>query len=416
MSLSALLIALALQSGADAPPDPDEIEALEREAEETRAEAEARAARADELAAEIAGLRERLIEAANRVRVREAAAREADARLAELEMEEDRLATQLKAERESLAQVLGALQRIETGSPPALAVTPDDAADAARAAGLLAHLAPQLETRARSVRERLDQLDVLRAELIEQGARVEEAETALAETRAEVERLISERRDRERQLRAEAEDLSRRAAQIAERARSLDELLAQIRRFAAAEPRLNPRRTEPRLAEGSDLPVPRLKPERDSEGVLLAAVPVTGEMAGFRFTDARGRLSPPVLGDLTTGYGEPGPDGRERDGVWFTTRPRAQVVAPFDGTVVFAGNFQSLEGVLVLNTADGYTLVIGGMAAIYASEGQAVLTGEPVGAMPGRENPPPRLYFGILRSTDNPVNPENWLRPEFRRG
>lgn len=413
--LAALIVALLLQDGAAQTPDPDQIEALEREAEDVRAAAGARNERADALAAEIAALRARLVEAADRVRTREAAASQADARLAALEIEEAALQDSLAAERASLARVLAALQRIETGSPPALAVSPDDAAEAARAAGLLANIAPQLEERANSVRLRLEELAALRAALVEQGARVAEAETALETTRAEVEALIAEKRDRERQLRAESEDLSRRAAQIASRAQSLEELLSEIRRFAAAEPRLNPRRLEPAVPPGG-IPVPRLRPERDAQGVLLAAVPLTGEIEGLRFSDARGELRPPATGPLVTGYREPGRDGQRRDGIWFETRARAQVVAPFDGVVVYAGNFQSLEGVLLINTEDGYTLVIGGMAALYATEGQSLLTGEPIGAMPDRENPAPRLYFGILRSTDQPENPENWLRPEFRRG
>ena len=413
MSLAALILALALQEAET--PDPERIEALSREAEAAREAAEEREARADALAAEIAALQARLVEAADRVRTREAAAGEADARLAALEIEEEQLETALAGERESLARVLAALQRIETSSPPALAVTPEDAAEAARAAGLLAHIAPELEARANSVRVRLEALAALRIELQAQAGRVAEAEEALAATRAEVEGLIAEKRDAERRLRAESEDLSRRAAEIAARAQSLEDLLSEIRRFAAAEPRLNPRRLEPPAAPDG-IPVPRLRPERESQGVLLAAVPLSDEIEGLRFADARGELRPPALGTLVTGFREPGRDGQRRDGVWFETRPRAQVVAPFDGVVVYAGNFQALEGVLLINTADGYTLVIGGMAALYASEGQTLLTGEPIGAMPDRENPAPRLYFGILRSTDQPENPETWLRPEFRRG
>lgn len=415
MTLFALILALALQDAAAQTPDPVEIEALEREAQEAREAARDSTERADALAAEIAALRARLVEAAERVRLREAVASEADARLAALEIEEAALKESLAAERASLARVLAALQRIETGSPPALAVSPDDAAEAARAAGLLANIAPQLEQRAHSVRLRLEELAALRIELQAQAGRVAEAETALDTTRAEVEALIAERRDRERQLRAESEDLSRRAAEIASRAQSLEELLSEIRRFAAAEPRLNPRRLEPpEIPDG--IPVPRLRPERGVQGVLLAAVPLSGEIEGLRFADARGELRPPAIGPLVTGYREAGRDGQRRDGVWFETRARAQVVAPFDGVVVYAGNFQSLEGVLLINTQDGYTLVIGGMAALYANEGQSVLTGEPIGAMPDRENPAPRLYFGIMRSTEQPENPENWLRPEFRRG
>jgi septal ring factor EnvC (AmiA/AmiB activator) len=130
----------------------------------------------------------------------------------------------------------------------------------------------------------------------------------------------------------------------------------------------------------------------------------------------RGRLRPPVVGRLRVGAGERGPDGATRPGVWFETGRRAQVSAPFDGVVVYAGPFQGFETILMINTPDGYTLVLGGLALTYVSEGQSVLAGEPVGVSADRETPPPTVYLGIRRSTDDAENPEEWLRPEFRRG
>ncbi|WP_158272042.1 murein hydrolase activator EnvC family protein [Marinicauda salina] len=410
-----VLVAALLAQPADAP-DPERIEALEAEAEETREQSEARAAEADALAAEIAELQARLVQAAERVRAAEASADTSEARLAELEAEEAALSEQLARERESLARVLAALQRFELADPPALAVTPDDAAEAARAAGLMARIAPMLEARAANLARRLEELAALRAELGDQRETVAEARARLAETRAEVSDLLAERRAAEQRLRAEAADLSDRAAEIASRARSLRELLAEIRRFADAEPRLAPRRTEP--PDPSGVPVPRVRPERRpvEEGELMAALPVSGPAESMRFSDVRGRLRPPAGGRIVSGAGERGPDGVVREGVWFETRSRAQVTAPFDGVVVYAGPFQSFDGVLMINTADGYTLIIGGMALVYAAEGQSVLAGEPVGAMPDRENPPPRLYLEIRRNSDEADDPEMWLRPEFRRG
>jgi len=237
-------------------------------------------------------------------------------------------------------------------------------------------------------------------------------------TREEVTALIEERRAAEAALRAQADDLSQRAARIAREAGSLRQLLADIRRFAAAEPRLAPR-PEPAPEPEPGVPVPRLRPEQ-TPGVAMAALvdarPVEGPVETLRFSDTRGRLSPPVRGDLIIRAGERGPDGARREGVWFETASRAQVTAPFDGVVVYAGPFQGFDGVLMINTPDGYTLILGGLGLIYAVEGQSLLAGEPVGAMSDRANPPPMLYLEIRRSTDEAADPEDWLRPEFRRG
>ena len=394
-------------------PDPDEIEALEAEAAEMDEAARARALEAEALRAEIALLQQRLVDAGERVRVREAEADAARAELEQLEAEEVVLVQRLSAEQAGLARVLAALQRIELADPPALAVTPDDASEAARAAGLLAQIAPELERRAAVVRARLAELEDLRTRLSVQADALGDARERLALTREDVQALIAERRDAEARLRAESDDLSRRAREIADQAGDLRELQAEIRRFAAVEPRLAPRPEPPADIDRS--PTPRVRPERVPEGVLVSARPLSGPVETLRFADQRGRVRPPARGQLRVGAGAAGPDGVERDGVWFEVGAGAQVSAPFDGVVVYAGPFQGFDNILMINTSDEYTLILGGLALIYASEGQSLLAGEPVGVMPDRANPAPMLYFGIAQGS-NAVDPEDWLRPEFRRG
>lgn len=408
--LAALFAAALLAQQA---PDPEEIEALEAQAEQMDEAARARALEAEAVRAEIAQLQRRLVEAGDRVRVREAEADAALTQLESLEAEEAVLLRRLSSEQAGLARVLAALQRIELADPPALAVTPDDATEAARAAGLLAQIAPELERRAASVRARLAELEALRERLSGQAVALGDARERLALTREEVEALIVERQAAEARLRAESDDLADQAEAIAARAEDLRELLAEIRRFAAIEPRLAPRPDPPADIDRS--PMPRLRPERLPPGVLVSARPLSGPVETLRFADMRGALRPPALGELRVGAGGEGPDGVERDGVWFQTGARGQVSAPFDGVVVYARPFQGFDQILMITTPDDYTLILGGMALIYVSEGQSLLAGEPVGMMPDSANPAPMLYFGIARGT-NAVDPEAWLRPEFRRG
>ncbi len=411
------LLAAALLS-AQEPPQAERLDDLETQAEDLREQARARSLAAEAAEAEIAELQRRLVEAAERVRAREAEAEAAAARMAGLEAEEAALVARLTEDRAGLARVLAALQRIEMADPPALAVTPDDAAEAARAAGLLAHIAPQLQARADAVNRRLAELDRLREELQAQSVQLISARDALSITRGEVTRLIEERRAAQAGLRAEADDLSRRAARIAAEAGDLRELVTEIRRMASVSPRPAPRPETPDLTpDGAGaIPTPRPRPVPYEPGVLVDAQPLTEPTQTLRFADMRGRLRPPARGDLAVSAGDRGPDGLRRDGVWFETSPGAQVSAPFDGEVVYAGPFQDFEGVLMINTPDGYTLVLGGLGLLFASEGQSLLIGEPVGVMPDRANPAPMLYLEIRRSSQDAADPEDWLRPEFRRG
>lgn len=399
----ALLLSLALLQ---TPPDREEIEAMEETARETRAISEAREAEAESLRREIADLQARLVEAGSRVQGREAEAASAAARLQALEAEEATLRTRLSRERESLADVLAALQRLEMNAPPALAVSPDDASEAARAAGLLSTIAPELERRARALRADIEALDRVRTELAGQREAVQSAQAALSTVRAEVEALIAERRAAEQALRREAQDLARQAARLSTEAQSLRQLWEEITRLADVTPRLSPRR---------ELRAAMMANTATLEGeTLLSALPVETAAAGPGFGDMRGRLRPPVEGRVVHRAGQPGPDGIRRDGLWLEAGSGAQVTAPFDGMVVFAGPFQSLDYVVMINTTDGFTLILGGIGLLYAEEGQSVLAGEPVGRIPERENPPPRLYYEVRRGTGTAENPETWLRAEYR--
>lgn len=84
-------------------------------------------------------------------------------------------------------------------------------------------------------------------------------------------------------------------------------------------------------------------------------------------------------------------------------------MSPFDAQVEYAGPFNTYGGLLILNVGDDYYIVLAGMAVTYASAGQSVLAGEPVGAMPQNGQTAPELYLE-LRRNGNAVDPGPWLR------
>ncbi|WP_245479442.1 murein hydrolase activator EnvC family protein, partial [Hansschlegelia zhihuaiae] len=97
------------------------------------------------------------------------------------------------------------------------------------------------------------------------------------------------------------------------------------------------------------------------------------------FGRARGLLPLPVSGKRLSGFGEG--DGMFAKGVRFAASPGAPVTAPADGWVVYAGRFRSLGQLLILNTGDGYHVLLAGMERISVALNQFVLAGEPVATM-----------------------------------
>ena len=63
------------------------------------------------------------------------------------------------------------------------------------------------------------------------------------------------------------------------------------------------------------------------------------------------------------------------------TRGEAQVTAPSDGWIVYAGHFRSYGNLLIINAGGGYHILLAGMERIDVALGQFVLAGEPIAAM-----------------------------------
>ncbi len=104
-------------------------------------------------------------------------------------------------------------------------------------------------------------------------------------------------------------------------------------------------------------------------------------------------------------------------GIRLRTRGRAQVVAPYDGRVVFAGPFRTYGQVLIIEHGEGYISLLAGMSRLDGVVGQWILAGEPVGIMDDsqvRQNvatssdKAPELYIEIRRFGE-PINPLPWL-------
>ncbi|WP_417483565.1 murein hydrolase activator EnvC family protein [Maricaulis sp.] len=402
MYLLALTLVLTQAQPAGAPPaDAATAEQLEQEAREAAARAEAAREQAEEVAAEIALMQRQLVELGQRVGNSEQAALAATGELARLGSEEADILARLAAERETLTDILAAIQRIETQTPPAILAAPDDAAQAARAATLMAQVAPELQARAQSLSEELARLRAIRSDIETQSTVLASAEDALSAQRLELQALIAERRALEARRRDEAVAFLEASSSAGERARSIRSLLSELTQMAAVMPSLNPRRIE--LPDS--IPAPHMRPMRD----LVAARAPDAPLETLRFADARGRLRPPATGDVVRRYAELAEDGTASEGIFIRTRSQAQVVSPFDGRVEFAGPFSTYGGLLILNVGEGYYMVLSGMAVTYASAGQSVLAGEPVGAMPDGGQTAPELYLE-LRRDGHAMDPGPWLR------
>lgn len=346
----------------------------EREAAlaELRQSMEVSAERRRELEAEIAALdkdraslNDALIAAGERVGKLETAITGSEQRLTRARESAAAIRLSLAERRGVLAEVLAALERIGGRPPPALLVAPDDARDALRSAILLGAVLPELKVEAEALAADLAALARVEAD-IERERRMARADLAsLGEERTRLELLVEEKR-RLRSASAEALAAEQREAEaLAAKADTLEHLIGRLEREVTSA---RDAAEAARQAAGTARPGVG-DPERLTPAVAFASI--------------RGALPLPVAGRIAGRFGEPDGDGGHRQGTTIEAAAGAQITAPADGWVVYAGPFRSYGQILILNMGDGYHVLLAGMERIDVGLGQFVLAGEPVGSMGG---------------------------------
>src|SRR5690606_17964166 len=136
------------------------------------------------------------------------------------------------------------------------------------------------------------------------------------------------------------------------------------------------------------------------------------------FSSAKGALAFPAQGVRIREFGTPDSFGSTAKGLSIATRASAQVTAPCDGTIVFAGPFRSYGELLIIDAGEGYHVLLAGMKQINVEAGQFVRAGEPIGVMGesavssavigGIEGDSRPILYVEFRSSGNSVDPSPW--------
>ena len=347
-------------------------------------------AKSQALADEAASLRQKLIDTAARIQSLEREQNVLADQIDQLQAQDNALADGFARDRISVTRLLAILERLQHDMPPALAVRPDDALAAARGAMLVGASLPPVYAEAAALARRIEKLKATRVALTNRKLDAARNAALLAVAHDSLETL-SDEKDREA---AGAADLYKGLAV------KLDQVARQAADFAALVTRVNAlRRAEPGAAESS---------------IVTVMAGNAGSGLKNYSEGAAASLFDPVTGNPVPG----GPESDKNPGITYATRPGAQVIAPGDGKVLFAGPYHKEGQVLILETAAGYDIVLAGLGRVTVRLGDQLLAGEPVGIMPldlsSGPGPQTRLYFE-LRQNGKGLDPEPWLTSAARK-
>lgn len=396
-----------------------ELKDVERALRQDRAQAEELMHRAADVAREIQALQVESISAARGAQNHEASLSALEALLADLESQESAKVGALAARRDQLGFTLGALQRIALQPSDALLLSPAPPIDTVRSGMLLRAAIPAIEARAMALRAELDELTALRTQIAARRRQESETAAALTADRVHLTALIGRKRDLWAVLTQDQKAARERAARLAARAKDLRELMEKVvreeRQSAAREAKQRAAKaaqargqdTKRAAAEKARKSAPSAAPSQES-GAPATQTALARPPNIRPFPSAGRSLVVPARGKMKTRFGQTQSDGRAARGIVIVARKGAQIVAPFDGKVVYAGKFRSYGQILIIEHGGRYHTLLAGLGRIDAVVGQWLLAGEPVGILGGSRGATPELYLE-LRHGGRPINPLPWL-------
>jgi septal ring factor EnvC (AmiA/AmiB activator) len=402
-ALLLMLLAAPVVAQTPAPKQPDSYSADDLARVEAARDAALKRLRALEKASKTAAREvadidiDLLIAAADSSR-REEAANAAEERLMILDDDMQNARAHFTGDQAALEDLLAALMAFGSRRPPALAASPEDTGAAVRAAILMGEAAPALSKRAATLKSQIDELNSLTEQTRRERETLTNEEAALDARRQEIEALAAEKRlssvslaDETRSLRSETERLGREAE-------TLRDLLEGLAKTAPATPGIKPGQKPAAKPPSNPATVSAAKPRQLPSGSSPTPRPALA---------AAGLPLPPAVGTRLRKFGA-AIEGTRQEGLTLATRSGAQVVAPLDARVQYAGIFRTYGQMVILDVGGDVLVIVSGLDALYPEAGQWVLAGEPIGRMADQKSPSPELYLEVRRK-GQPIDPEKWL-------
>ncbi|MFZ1742752.1 MAG: peptidoglycan DD-metalloendopeptidase family protein, partial [Pontixanthobacter sp.] len=248
---------------------------------------------------------------------------------------------------------------------------------------------PQVRQRTAALRAEIDRGRALEQEAGQALAALQQSETQLADRQKRLAVLETRQRLASRQASGAADRESERALALAEQARDLDSLVEQLGEAAGLRKQL------------AALPGPTMRPAQPQNSLAQSAPEPSPSAA-----DIKRLFQLPVTGRTVAGFGETGTGGIRTTGVSLQPRAGAQVIAPAEGRVAFAGAYRGYDKIVIIEHPGGWTSLVTGLARADVAVGEELVAGAPLGVA-GVDTPVVTLE---LRRDGTPVNPLEFIR------
>lgn len=370
---------------------------MEREVQAQNLEHKKLQAQATQISLELTRISKDMIASAKQIQNSEEKISRMESELETLRADLKKAEENFVVEDDNLIKTLSALQNLALKPTEALFVQPLTPVEIIRSAMLLREAVPYLQENAARIREDLEKIEAQKNLVEKQVARIIRQKKILEKEHEQMKALVQRKSKIRNAVEIKSVKAKKKVEQLASQANDLRDLLNKLEKQRQEKQRRQEeerrRLAELKAAEARRAAEETKKLEEKQRADLIKFKPEVINEVGENFVKAKGHLLRPARGPVVTAYGEQMSKGVTSKGIIIKTRSQAQVISPYDGTVIFAGPFRGYGNLIIIEHGQGYLSLLAGLEEVDCELGQMLLAGEP-----GRTNARKRRRQTLCRT------------------
>lgn len=370
-----------------------DLKKVETQAKQQSLEHEKLQKQASQINKELAQINKKLISTARSIQDSEDKLSRMEKLLETLKKDLEKSSSSFAKENSNLVKTLSSLQNLALKPTESLLVQPLSPVDIIRSAIILRETIPYLEENANLIRQHFTNLKNQKNKIEMQIIEIEKQKRYLQNKHSQMKTLVKNKSHLKNKVEIQSAQAQKNMNKLVNQAKDLRDLLQKIEK-------------QRREQEAKKIAEKRKLEEKQSIDLIKSQQPSINNITKG-FLSAKGNLPLPARGSIISQYGDQKNKGVTSKGITLATRSFAQVIAPFDGTVVFAGPFRGYGEMIIVEHDGGYLSLLAGLGSINVETGQLLLAGEPIGQMPDTQKA--ELYIEI-RKNNQPINPTAWFK------
>lgn len=343
-----------------------DLEKINKEIEVKKKEAKKLEAQSKKLEEEIKNTQKKMVEIANNVKKYEKQLNNYDKELISLKTDEKVLNKKIEENNEELIKIIAVFENISMMPKGYLIVSPSRIDTIFQSSLLLRSIVSYLNEKREEFQKDLDDLIKLKDEIVKAKLNIYSLNNKVKGEKDKISGLIKSKQNSYKKLTKENKEKQKEIKKLVSESKTIEEFLKKAEKLRKEEA--------------------KKKKTYETKKTSTGKVPL------------------PVEGEIEVYYGDNKVSGVKSKGLYIKPRENAQVISPSDAEVIFAGAFYGYKNLLILHDNEDNYIIMGGMEEVYASEGQSLLAGEPIGEM-GKED-----FYVEVREKEKPINPLKYFK------